>query len=300
MKKHIFFAMTLAAAMSLTACGNDDTAAQYADETGDAGAMLRNNENNTFYNDLAEEEGTVSAGMTCNYWTDEDLPVSMRAEQSAYLPDVDVITATITNNTDETFTFPADQFTLCKLENGSAIPLPYKEGGDYFNALAGFVEPHETGTFAFDIANHYDLPLAEGIYSIELCSLADGTPVTLGFEISANADVVTDPADYITVYAEQQRYPADTTEIQIIIVNDGETDFEFASDAFGLEHYWDGAVSYTPVIIPDDTPVSAGILPPHQDTAWTVRFADYGSETLEPGEYSVYLNGMEAKFIIEG
>lgn len=312
MKKHIFFAMMLAAAMGLTACGNDDVADQYADVGAAIGSDASKPADDTIQNELAEEnaatgqdiaqeegDGTLSEGAVGSYWIDEDLPVSMRTEQSAYLPDVDVIKATIVNNTDETFTFPADQFTLCRMQNGEAIPLPYKEGGDYFFALAGFINPHETGTATFNLANHYDLPLEEGVYSIELCTLSDGTMLTAGFEISANADAVINPADYVTMYAQQERYPADTTEIQITIVNDGETDFEFVSDAFGLEHYMDGAVSYTPIIIPDDAPVSAGVLPPHLDTAWTVRFADYGSETLEPGEYAVCLNGIEAKFVIE-
>ena len=152
MKKRVFFAMILTAAAGLTACGNDllqaaDMNAANAGATQGNGEIIR--ENDALYNDIAEEDGAICEG---NYWTDEDLPVSMRTEQSAYLPDIDVITATVTNNTDDVFAFPADQFTLGMLQNGRAIPLPYKEGGDAFNDLAGIIEPHETGTVTFHIA----------------------------------------------------------------------------------------------------------------------------------------------------
>ena len=163
-------------------------------------------------------------------------------EQDAYLPDTERISVTVSNNTDEEIAFGEDYFKLYRVtDDGQEEAVPYKDGGDYFFETAVLVQPHSTGTFTAQLAAHFNLPLPEGHYLIEL-----ETGLRTGFQVTSDAsEIITKDPVNITMETEQAVYPAGTGEISVTITNQGDTDFHISLTDFGIEKFEDGAVSMT-------------------------------------------------------
>lgn len=271
MKKRIF-AMIMLSALALTACGNAD---EYTvQDTPPALGLAEVDGAPDIYNEGAELYNEVYL------WT----------EQESYLPDTERITVTISNNTDEGFGTDAERFSLSRVwENGVQDEVPYKAGGDCFNELAMLVMPHDSATFIADIAAHYELPLAEGDYLIEIGGMQTG------FSVSANAPAVIPEENLITIRTEFETYPAGITAFRLLIANDGDELFTCTEDAFGLEHFGDGFVSMTPFA---GEPHGEIYAEPHGTGEWVIRISDFGETELPAGDYAICLNGMEARFTV--
>lgn len=271
MKKRIFAMITLSA-LALTACGDDN--AYTVQDTPPALGLAEQDGTPDIYNEGAELYNEVYL------WT----------EQDSYLPDTEKICVTISNNTDEEFALD-ERFALCRVwENGVQEEVPYKAGGDCFNELAMLVMPHDSATFIANIAAHYELPLAEGDYLIDIGGMQTG------FSVSADAQAVPPDVNLISVKTEFDTYPADITAIRLLITNDGDELFTCTEDALGLEHFGDGFVSMTPFA--GESPKRNIFAEAHSTGEWIINLADFGETPLPAGDYAIYLNGAEARFTV--
>ena len=242
----------------------------------------------------AENGDTPSEGQ---YWTDDMLPVSAKAEQPAYRPDTTEIRAVITNRTDEEYSFPADEFYLYRMQSGQETEVPFAPERDYFNAMAQLVMPHETAVFTADLAAHFDLPLEEGVYSLHIGEL------TTGFEIRADAPLApeTEQTDPVTLHAEPDAYPAGTEQITLLLTNTGSEPADIVFNDFGLEHFLGEAVSFAPFSrepLAHVADIRGVRLDPDDTYTWNLNLSDFGDAAPESGEYAIVYKGQEARFTI--
>ena len=294
MKKTILLCI-LGAAMCLTACGTDQIAG--APETGEFAAeadML----------DIAAEapDSEPAEGALCGtYWTDEDLPVSAKPEQSSYRPDTEEIRVNITNRTDKVYGFAESIFRLYRMENGKETEVPYAEGRDCFTCMAQIAPPQGAAVFTAKIAEHYDLPLPEGVYTMHI---GDGSgELVTGFEIAADAPLPGEPeqAQAVTVSVGDEIYGTGISEIQVFLTNEGTETTDVSFGDFGLEQFLGEAVSYTPFSrepVEHFADIRGVQLEPGQTYEWKVSLSDFGIEAAEEGDYAIFYNGQEAKFSV--
>ena len=204
---------------------------------------------------------------------------------------------TVTNRTDDEYSFPASAFQLFRMQNGTETDFPYADGKDCFTELAQIVMPHDTAVFTAHIAEHYDLPLPEGVYTIRIGELATG------FEISADAEARNEQAQAQTIALSmvQTEYPAGTEQISVIITNNGIETADVLFENFGLEHTMDDCASYTPfhrepaAHVDDMRSVE---LTPGKSYTWNVSLSDFGSSQLSPGSYALIFCNQRADFTI--
>ena len=292
MKKTIILCMI--AALSLTACGSDLPAAAPVNADGDSEIAAD-------APDIAQEE--PDEGAICGtYWTDEDLPVSARTEQGSYRPDTEVIRVTVTNRTDAEYCFAESEFRLYRMENGRETEVPYAEGKDCFTCMAQIAPPQDSTVFIAKIAEHYDLPLNEGVYTLHIGEAGADSLVT-GFEIAADAPLPAEPAqtDFVLISAEPAEYPAGTEQITVVLTNTGSETEDVSFADFGLEQFLGEAVSYTPFSrepVAHFADIRGVQLEPGKTYEWKVSLADFGITAPENGSYAIFYNGQEAGFVI--
>ena len=265
--------MSILAAMTLTACGaGQDSASQ--DAAGEAEIVL-------------EGEG--------NYWTDEDLPVSMKTEYPAYLPDTETINADVTNRTDAELSYAGSKFTLYRVKNGKEKKVPYKKDGDNFTELACICPPQGVSSFTADLAAHYDLPLEEGMYVIRVGEVSADAELYAGFEITADAAYVQEAQTENAVSVNM--ISADAESMTVSIQNDADTPYVFSRTQLSLEHTDEMSASCAAYTAED----AETEIPPHSSTVLTLQAADFGSgEPLADGTYVLMLDNIRAEFRIGG
>ncbi|MBP0966523.1 MAG: hypothetical protein J5722_02715, partial [Oscillospiraceae bacterium] len=162
--------------------------------------------------------------------------------------------------------------------------------------------PQETTVFTAKIAEHYDLPLAEGVYTIHIGEAgADG--LTAGFEIAANAPLPGEPeqTQAVSLSMKQTEYPAGTEQITVLLTNTGIETVDVSFADFGLEQFLGEAVSYAPFSrepLEHVADIRGVQLEPGQTYEWTVSLSDFGDTKPEPGVYAVCGQNQEAGFTI--
>lgn len=279
MKKRVFALLTLSA-LALTACGNANN--EYTVQ--DTPAI-----------GLAEDGAGISESSNAIYMEGVDLynEVYLWTEQDFYLPDTEDIRVTVSNNTDEEVGMDAERFALWRVrENGQREKVPYQKGGDGFIELGMVIMPHSSGDFIAHIAKHYDLPLEEGDYLIEISGMETG------FTVSADAQAVVPAEDLILIRTEHEAYPVGVTEIKVLITNDGDEPYACTADQFGLEAFGDGFVSMTPYAGDAEKNQVGMSVPPHETGEWTLSVSDYHQDSLQAGDYAICMNGKEARFTV--
>lgn len=296
MKKTVLLCI-LSTAMCLTACGTDLIAA--VPEKGEPAAEA------DILDIAAEEPGSETAeGAFCgSYWTDEDLPVSARTEQSSYRPDTEEIRVNVTNRTDAEYCFAESQYSLFRLENGREVEVPYAEGRDCFTCMAQIAPPQGLTVFTADIAAHYDLPLPKGVYTMHISDNSGDGGLVTGFEIAADAPLPVNPAQTpaVSVSMVQTEYPAGTEQITVLLTNTGSETAEIFFENFGLEQLLGDAVSYTPFSrepVAHFSDIRSVNLEPDQTCEWEFSLSDFGITAADEGDYAIFYNGQEARFSV--
>ncbi len=269
MKK--YWLLMMLAGCFLTACGENTVQTEAAPVALEGAAPEGKQEDDAF---------------TGTYWTDEDLPVSMRTEQDAYRPDAADIRTVITNRTDAEYSYEAEQFSLYRLVNGEEQEVPYRDNGDYFIALASVCMPQSDAQFTANLAEHYDLPLEEGAYVLHVGELR------AGFVIAADADEQQEQEAPDAQLAMEIRQ-ADAGALTVLLQNNGDAPFDFTHSEFGLEHHMGESVSYTPY----SGAAAETTVPPHESLTVTLQTDDLGG-TLESGHYALLLRNQKAEFEI--
>ena len=280
--KNLIMISGLLGMLCLTACGQDQNAA--AGTPSDAEIIYE-----------GAEVGSEDAICENSYRTDADLPVSMKTQYPAYLPDTQTITAEVTNRTDSEINYAESAFTLFRIVNGKEEKIPYKKDGDYFTELACICPPQGTSQFTADLAAHYDLPLEEGVYLIRVgdVSLEDG--LCTGFEISADAAYVQQEqaADAVSVTVTS----TDADALNVTVQNNADTPNSFSLSGFGIEQTDEMTASFTPYHGEDST----FEIPPHESKELTLQAAQFGNgSAFAAGQYTLVLNNTRADFEIKG
>lgn len=226
--------------------------------------------------------------------------ITVQTELPLYPPNVQEIRLHVKNGNDENFSLPQDFKLMYIVEEGYSYRseyLPYRENGDSFTAEGQEIPANGEADIVLDIAGHFDLPLADdsGFYRVEIGRISADFDVFAGSIPQASQQ---SSQDGILMETEQESYPADTKEINVRFINDGTKDFSCTVGEFALEQFGGDFVSMTEFIGDSSEAQKTVKLSPGDCEMVTLRLSDFTDDALQPGEYALFLNGLEARFTI--
>ena len=100
----------------------------------------------------------------------------------------------------------------------------------------------------------------------------------------------------LTVTLDAETLPPGTTEIRVMLQNDGDTDVSWSAADFRLEHS-DGQTVSCSALMTDN--VTVNTLAAHESLTHTVQTAAYGIDSLQAGEYSVLFADKKLTFTVQ-
>ena len=100
----------------------------------------------------------------------------------------------------------------------------------------------------------------------------------------------------LTVTLDAETLPPGTSEIRVMLQNDGDTDVSWSAADFRLEHS-DGQTVTCSALMTDN--VTVNTLAAHESLTHTVQTAAYGIDSLQAGEYSVLFADKKLTFTVQ-
>lgn len=151
--------------------------------------------------------------------------------------------------------------------------------------LAGCGTKTEESSTALGYADAEDLDIIRDDSS-------DGQPFSV-----ADAAAVQHTADLntLTVSLEQTEFTAGTTEIGVLLRNDGDREIFWNGGDFRLE-YSDEHTAGCASLLEDDTPIFS--IPPQGSTSYTIDTTGWGIGSLKAGEYAVLFGDKRLTFTV--
>lgn len=225
--------------------------------------------------------------------------VSARTELEVYGDDIDSLTVYVANYTDAALKLP-QEYTLSYVTKQGDLyhteELPYRSGGDKFEGDELEVPAHAQKEVKLDLAAHYDLPLnnaAGGFYRLQIGDIA------ADFRISERGTEPMYMFSVLNMETENSSYPAGTKEITVTIDNPVDLDRPFMNSDFIIEKFEDDHVKLYHYTAEGADAEKGVTLAPQELVNWTLKMEDFDGLNLEPGEYAVFLDNIEAFFTVE-